>query len=137
MPPATDELTVLYRPIGAAEYALLVRNGFAQWPARLPHQPVFYPVTTEAYAAQIAREWNVKDAASGYVGYVTRFSVRTAFLARYPLRKVGGSIHTEYWIPAEHMAELNRNIVGAIEVIAEFRRPPEEEAHEEPSDRHG
>ena len=116
-----SELTVLYRPIGAAEYALLVRNAFREFPPRLAHQPIFYPVTNEAYAAQIAREWNVRDAASGYVGYVTRFQVRTEFLARYPLRKVGGTIHTEYWIPAEHLAELNRNIAGPIEVIAEYR----------------
>jgi hypothetical protein len=116
-----DELTTLYRPIGAAELALILRSGFREFPARLPHQPIFYPVTNEAYAAQIAREWNVTDAASGYVGYVTRFQVRTAFLARYPLRKVGGTSHTEYWIPAEHLGELNRNIVGPIEIVAEFR----------------
>jgi hypothetical protein len=116
-----DDITVLYRPIGAAEYALILRSGFREFPPRLPHQPIFYPVTNETYAAQIAREWNARDAASGYVGYVTRFAVRSAFLARYPLRKVGGTIHTEYWIPAEHVPELNRNLVGPIEVLEEFR----------------
>jgi hypothetical protein len=116
-----DEITVLYRPIGAAEYALILRSGFREFPPRLPQQPIFYPVTNEAYAAQIAREWNARDAASGYVGYVTRFAVRTTFLTRYPLRKVGGTIHTEYWIPAEHVPELNRNLIGPIEVLAEFR----------------
>ena len=115
------DVTVLYRPIGAAEFALLVRNGFAQWPARLPHQPVFYPVTTEAHATQIARDWNVKDAASGFVGYVTRFAVRTSFLARYPLHTVGPQAHQEYWIPAEHLGELNEHLVGLIEVVGEFR----------------
>ena len=119
--PAAPGVTVLYRPIGAAEYALLVRNGFGKWPARLPHQPIFYPVTTEAYARQIAREWNVKDAASGFVGYVTRFEVRSAFLARYPVHTVGSPEHQEYWIPAEHVEELNANIVGLIDVVAEFR----------------
>ncbi len=34
---------------------------------------------------------------------------------------VGGSEHEEYWIPAEELAEFNRNIVGEIEVIAEYR----------------
>jgi hypothetical protein len=116
-----DELTVLYRPIGSAEYALLVRSGFREFPPQLPDQPVFYPVTDEASAAQVAREWNARDAASGYVGSVTRFALRTEFLARYPLRKVGGSLHREYSIPAEHLPELNRNIVGPIEVVAEFR----------------
>ena len=42
-------------------------------------------------------------------------------LSRYPLQKVGGKIHTEYWIPAEDLAEFNENIVGQITVIAEFR----------------
>jgi hypothetical protein len=120
-----DELTTLYRPIGAAEYALILRSGFRAFPARLPHQPIFYPVTNEAYAAQIARDWNAKDAASGYVGYVARFRVPTDFLARYPLRKVGSTIHTEYWIPAEHLPELNRAIVGPIDIVAEFRRDDE------------
>ena len=120
-----DDVTVLYRPIGAAEFALLVRNGFRAWPPRLPHQPIFYPVTNEGYAAEIARDWNAKDAASGYVGYVTRFAVRTAFLARYPLRTVGAKRHQEYWIPAEHLEELNRNLVGGIDVVGEYR-PGEE-----------
>lgn len=119
-----EAVTVLYRPIGAAEYALLVRNGFGQWPARLPHQPVFYPVTTEAYATRIARDWNVKDTASGFVGYVTRFAVRTDFLARYPLHTVGSKEHQEYWIPAEHLEEFNRHVVGLIDVVAEFRPDP-------------
>jgi len=115
---------VLYRPVGAAEFALLVRNGFSAFPPRLPAQPIFYPVTTEDYAAKIAREWNTKDAASGHVGYVTRFTVRSSFLERYPLRTVGGSRHQEYWIPAEHLDELNRSIIGRIEVIAEYRPEP-------------
>jgi hypothetical protein len=36
-------------------------------------------------------------------------------------QKVGGSIHTEYWIPAEDLAEFNGNIRGLIVVISEFR----------------
>ncbi|MBO0725121.1 MAG: hypothetical protein J2P52_05950 [Blastocatellia bacterium] len=34
---------------------------------------------------------------------------------------VGSSIHQEYWIPAEDLQEFNRNIVGLIEVIAEYQ----------------
>jgi hypothetical protein len=33
---------------------------------------------------------------------------------------VGSAIHREYWIPAEELDEFNANIVGTIEVIAEF-----------------
>ena len=111
---------VLYRPVGQAELDLIRASGDRAFPPRLPFQPIFYPVLEEAYAVQIARDWNVKDAASGFVGYVTRFRVRAEFLSRYRVQTVGGRIHQEYWIPAEELDEFNRQIVGQIEVIAEF-----------------
>ena len=52
------------------------------------------------YAAQIARDWNTKDPASGGVGYVARFEVDTKFLSGYRVEKAGSSTHLEYWIPA-------------------------------------
>jgi hypothetical protein len=52
---------------------------------------------------------------------VTKFEVRKVFLDNYETKIVGGSEHEEYWIPAEDLEEFNRNIVGKIEVIAEFR----------------
>jgi hypothetical protein len=42
------------------------------------------------------------------------------------VQKVGSSIHQELWIPAEDLAEMNRNIVGLIEVIGEYRSEPNE-----------
>ena len=117
---AEGELVPLYRPVGPRELALIRDSGWRAFPPRLPHQPIFYPVLTEEYATQIARDWNAKDPATGHVGYVTRFRVRRAFLRSYPVRTVGGRIHREYWVPAEELAEFNRNIVGPIEVIAEF-----------------
>jgi hypothetical protein len=51
----------------------------------------------------------------------SRFNVDVYSLSRYRVEKVGGVIHTEYWIPAEDLSEFNRNIHGIIEVIAEFR----------------
>jgi hypothetical protein len=109
----------LYRPTGPQELELVKQSDFKRWPPRLPEQPIFYPVTNEAYAKQIAIEWNVKD--SG-VGYVTRFAVRKSFMDRYAMQKVGGESHTEWWIPAEDLEELNDNIVGVIEVIGEYRK---------------
>jgi hypothetical protein len=113
------ENTILYRPVGPKELALIAASGFREFPPRLPQQPIFYPVLNDEYARQIARDWNVKDSGAGYV---TRFAVRTAFLAKYPPQKVGSSIHQELWIPAEELSELNKNIVGLIEVIAEFKQ---------------
>lgn len=116
-----DATTVLYRPVGEAELRLIEASGWTAFPPRLPHQPIFYPVLNEEYATQIARDWNTKDAASGYVGYVTRFRLRSDFAARYAVETVGARMHQELWVPAEELPELNANIVGAIEVIAEFR----------------
>jgi len=113
-----SETITLYRPTGPKELALVKDSGFKKWPPRLPDQPIFYPVTNEEYAIQIARDWNVK--ASG-AGYVTRFHVRKEFIERYRVQQVGGSRHTEWWIPAEELEEMNENIVGLIEVMHEFK----------------
>lgn len=115
--------TILYRPVGPKELALIRASGHRAFPPRLPQQPIFYPVLNEEYARQIARDWNVQDSGAGFV---TRFAVRTEFTARYPVQKVGSSIHQELWIPAEDLAEMNRNIVGLIEVIGEYRSEPNE-----------
>jgi hypothetical protein len=112
------ETIILYRPVGLKELALIEATGFREFPPRLPDQPIFYPVLNEAYAAQIARDWNVR--ASG-AGFVTRFQVEKEFAARYAPQIVGGKMHAELWVPAEDLAEFNRHIVGRIEVIAEFR----------------
>jgi hypothetical protein len=113
-----SETVTLYRPVGPEELALIRDSGFRSFPPRLPEQPIFYPVLTEAYAVKIARDWNVK--ASG-AGYVTRFSVQRTFISLYTVQNVGGSQNQEYWIPAEDLPQLNAHLVGAIEVIAEFR----------------
>ena len=115
-----NETTLLYRPVGQKELELIQQSGFTAFPARLPEQPIFYPVLNEEYAVQIARDWNAKHNPEK-IGYVIRFHVRSEYLNRYEIQTVGSSIHQEYWIPAEDLVEFNRNIVGKIEVVAEFR----------------
>jgi hypothetical protein len=111
----------LYRPVGPEELKLIEASGWRAFPPRLPDQPIFYPVLNEEYATQIARDWNVK--ASG-AGFVTRFRVDAQFASRYRVETVGSSVHKELWVPADELPEFNQHIVGAIEVIAEFRRNP-------------
>lgn len=111
------ETVALYRPTGPKELAMLQDGGFRRWPPRRAEQPIFYPVTSDEYAIQIAREWNVP--ASG-AGYVTRFYVRKSFMDRYPTHQVGGARYTEWWIPADELESLNDNIIGQIEVIHAF-----------------
>jgi hypothetical protein len=115
-----EETTILYRPVGQKELDLIRQSGYKQFPPRLPEQPIFYPVLNEEYAAQIARDWNTKYNAER-CGYVTRFRVRTEFLSKYEVQTVGGRQHQEYWIGADELEEFNENIVGEIEVIAEYR----------------
>jgi hypothetical protein len=119
------DCVVLYRPTGPEELALVEATGFRRWPPRLPEQPIFYPVTNERYAREIATRWNIRD--SG-VGYVTRFRVPKAFMDRYAVQKVGGAHHTEWWVPADELDALNDAIVGTIDVIGEYRRDPDAEA---------
>lgn len=111
---------ILYRPVGIHELRLVAESGWVAFPPRLPGQPIFYPVLNEAYAEQIARDWNVDDEPSGFAGFVTRFEVEDAFVARYEVRVVGASNHQELWVPAEDLAEFNRHIVGKITVLGRF-----------------
>ena len=114
-----EQTTVLFRPVDEDELRLIAESGYQAFPPRLPGQPIFYPVVNEEYATQIAQDWNAKNSRSK-TGYVTRFAVKTNYLTQFTTHKVGGTIHVEYWIPAENLAEFNQNIVGLIEVIAEF-----------------
>ncbi|MBS1841484.1 MAG: hypothetical protein JSS69_02725 [Acidobacteria bacterium] len=114
-----ETTTILYRPVGPKELALIAESGYQEFPSRLPEQPIFYPVLNEEYATQIARDWNAKDPQTG-AGYVTRFRVRSSYLAQFEIHQVGARLHQEYWIPADRLVEFNQEIVGPIEVIAEF-----------------
>lgn len=115
--------TILFRPTGQRELELVAASGWRRWPARLAEQPIFYPVTNEQYAIEIAERWNSKDEASGHIGHVTRFAVRTDFLAEFACKQVGDSHHLEYWIPAERLEDFNDNIVGHISRIHSFGGP--------------
>ena len=114
----TNDLTILYRPVGPKELELIEQSGWTKFPPRLPEQPIFYPVMNEEYAIQIARDWNVP--ASG-LGFVTKFAIKTEYVSRFEIQNVGGEIHNELWIPAEELEEFNSNIVGQIEVVKEFK----------------
>lgn len=110
----------LWRPVGPEELALIEQTGMKAFPPRLPEQPIFYPVTTEAYAVKIARDWNVKASGSGHV---TEFEVDAEYLAQYDIEDAGGKEHQEYWIPAEDLPNFNAAIVGQIRVVQTFGEP--------------
>jgi hypothetical protein len=113
---------ILYRPVGPRELRLIEKSQMAGFPPRLPDQPIFYPVLQFEYAEQIARDWNSTRADTGYLGFVTRFDVEDDYVGRFEKRTVGGRQHQELWVPAEHVDEFNRRLVGKIEVIAKYER---------------
>lgn len=110
------ETVTLWRPVGEAELRLIEASGWRAFPPRLEEQPIFYPVLNEAYAIQIARDWNVPLGG----GWVTRFEVKRSFLDAYEAQQVGAGTHLEYWIPADDLGAFNDAIVGEIQVTAEF-----------------
>jgi hypothetical protein len=114
---------LLFRPVGETELRLIAAADFRAFPPRLAHQPIFYPVLEREYAVQIARDWNTKDAASGFAGWVTEFEVADQFAGQYPVQVVGGRQHRELWIPAKELDEFNRHIVGQIRVTEAFVGP--------------
>jgi hypothetical protein len=114
------KLTTLYHPIGQKELDLIKASGNKKFPPRLEWQPIFYPVTNQAYAAQIALEWNTKDEFSGYAGYVTAFDLPEDYLKQFDIQNVGGEIHNELWVPAEQLEEFNNNIIGEIRMVESF-----------------
>lgn len=114
-----DPVRTLYRPVGPKKLALIAASRYREFPPRLPEQPIFYPVTSEACARHIAVHWNVAQDGSGYV---PRFAVREDFIVAYPVQQVGARVHTEHWISADELPAFNRNSVGLIEVILAFER---------------
>ena len=115
-------LTTLFRPTGLNELKLVHESGMKTWPARLPGQPIFYPVMNREYAQQIARDWNSKSEPA-QIGFVLRFDVESSYVAKFPVQKVGGKEHLELWVPAEELDEFNRHIVGTLEIVDVFRGP--------------
>jgi len=129
-----EEATVeLFRPVGPRELARIHELGDRAFPPRLPSQPIFYPVVNEFYARKIARDWNATKADTGYRGYVTRFLVRADYASRFDVQTVGASWAKELWVPAEALEEFNSNIVGGIEVIAEYDGSAGGESREVPA----
>ncbi|MBX7131432.1 MAG: hypothetical protein K1X67_02025 [Fimbriimonadaceae bacterium] len=114
-------IRTLYRPVGRTELALIEASGWREFPPRLPIQPIFYPVLNREYAEKIARDWNTKDAASGFFGHVLEFDVDAAYLERFAVQVVGGHTCQELWVPAEELGEFNAHIVGEIRLIKTFK----------------
>jgi hypothetical protein len=109
---------VLWRPVGLGEMELIFESQMKTFPPRLPEQPFFYPVLSEEYATQIARDWNANE--TPFAGYVTRFNIPDSYVGQFPRHVVGGREHEELWVPAEDLPHFNANIEGVIAVVSAF-----------------
>src|SRR4026208_930314 len=106
---------ILYCPVGLQELALIYDSEMKAFPARLPQQPIFYPVLDLAYARQTASDWNAKN--GQLAGYVTQFKVEDEYIDQFEKHIVGDSEHQELWIPAGEVEEFNQHIAGPIKVL--------------------
>ena len=110
---------ILYRPVGFEELELIAKTNYTAFPARLPDQPIFYPVLNFQYAREIAEGWNTKYNVIP-CGFVTKFAVEDSYIKKFKVETVGARIHKEFWIPAEELDEFNSHIVGKISVEAAY-----------------
>ena len=115
-----SDTVTLYRPVGPHELELIRNSGWKEFPERLPEQPIFYPVLTREYAAEIARDWNSVSPGTDFKGYVTKFNIRKDYIDKFEIRSAGNSKHLEYWIEAAELENFNKNITGFIEVTDAF-----------------
>src|SRR5688572_25932110 len=109
---------ILYRPVGLQELVLIYDSGMKAFPARLPQQPIFYPVLQLEYARQTASGWNTQN--GEFAGYVTQFKVEDEYIGQFEQHTVGGSQYKELWIPAEEVDEFNKQITGHIKVLEAY-----------------
>ena len=110
----------LYRPVGLFEWRLIQGAECRAFPPRLPDQPIFYPVLNEAYAAEIAKDWNTVDPLSGFVGLVTAFKIDEMYASKFQVHTVGGRQHAELWVSAAELDIFNRHILSPIRVTQAF-----------------
>jgi len=115
-----EDTVTLFRPVGEAELALIEASGYHAFPPRREFQPFFYPILTEAYATEIARDWYTKDSGAGSKGFLTRCRVHALYAVQFPVQTHEATQHQELWVHANELADFNAHIVGSIEVVASF-----------------
>ncbi len=112
----------LWRPIGEQELGKIEASGMRAFPVTTRHEPIFFPVHSFEYADKIARSWNSVEEDYQFLKFIVMFSLTDKFLARYATQSACEGRYVEYWIPPEDLDEVNENIIGQIEVVAEYKK---------------
>ncbi len=113
-PMETKACIKLYRAMGPGQLLCIQKSNWRAFPARLPDQAFFYPLSNLALAQNIARQWNQQRSGAGFV---VEFSVNARFLQAYQKDELAGGEGYEYRIPAQDMDALNAQLVGPIKVV--------------------
>ncbi|WP_163832084.1 hypothetical protein [Spartinivicinus ruber] len=111
--------TALFRPIGPEQFEALKNLGFSQIPSHVFGQKFFYPLLHESFAKQIAQEWYLPKHGQAYV---IRLEIASSYLEQFEVKRIGGPEHTEYRIPIEEQTNFSRELVGNIEIVAEYQQ---------------
>ena len=53
---------------------------------------------------------------------IDRIELISGDITQLKVEQVGAAHHIEWWVPAGELEELNKNIVGKIEVIGEYKK---------------
>ncbi len=104
----------LYRAIGPGQLQCIQQNNWSAFPARLPGQPFFCPLSNKSTAQAIASQWNVQRSGAGFV---VEFVVSTSFLSDIPMDELAGDGGYEYRIPAQKMDAFNESLIGPIKMV--------------------
>ena len=116
-----ENTTVLYRPVGRSELDGIREHDFRRLPPPPTGHSFFRLAVTRECAAEVAVEWSARERIADYSDvYLARLHVVSASLSRYRRRRVPGSSHWEYLVPATRLDEFNSHIRGLIEVVAEY-----------------
>lgn len=98
----------LYRVVGQSEMGKIDGLGRKAFPERYSIQTSFFSLCTEQAAVEMA-ERRLEEEMPGYVFYVTKYELPTAYLAA-----VRGNV---FEIPAAALERMNKDIIGKIRVL--------------------
>jgi len=116
----TDKTHILYRAIGLSEMLQILEEEPHQLPETFAYSATICLMLSESHAHKIAQDYKSHDTNTGYAGFVIRFHVDATYLNQLETNTITDSGETFLQIPTEQLSELNRHIVGNIEMVAAY-----------------
>ncbi len=111
------ETQAVYQAIGPHQLAALIHTDWRRIEPGWGGQRFTYLKQQQRYAEMIARQWEVPLHGAGYV---VRIVLPEDALRQYDLETVAYEEHLEYRVPSVELADLSRELVGAVQPVAAF-----------------